>query len=339
MRRVGGRIVAGAAGLALIAATSWWWDLSGPVPILQALYPAVAVGAVLLLVLAALVRHRAAALVALAAVVVAAVAVVPTLLPASTAAAAAGSLAPNGAGTAAQAAPGGARSPGAADGAGQSVRVFALNTQFGMADLGRIREVVTDRAIDVLILTEADPEYTPHAARTVADLLPHTSGEATLGGAAGTIVLSRYPMTVLDRDAADPTKHQQPIVRLDVHGTDVLVRGVHPRSPTEDKIASWRPDLLGLADWQRGTTGPLIVAGDFNAGWPHPAFRTLADGLDDALRATGQAWAPTWPVSRRTPAFTQIDHVLTRGFQVRAAGTEQVPGTDHRGVWAELTLR
>ena len=47
VRRVGSGVIAVAAGLALVAATMWWWDVSGPVPILQALYPAVAVGAVL----------------------------------------------------------------------------------------------------------------------------------------------------------------------------------------------------------------------------------------------------------------------------------------------------
>lgn len=319
VRRVGSGVIAVAAGLALVAATMWWWDVSGPVPILQALYPAVAVGAVLILILGVVVRHRPAIVAASLAVVVAAMAVVPTVLPASA---------------------GHREAAGAAPGAsGARVTVFAVNTQFGQADVTRIREVVTARSVDVLILTEAHSSFTPYAIESVADVLPHSSG-ATLDGAAGTLILSRFPMTVLDRDDADVTKHQQPIVRLDVAGGPVLVRGVHPRSPTsEDKLAAWRPDLLGIGDWQRGTTGPLVVAGDFNAAWPHPAFRSAADGLDDALRVTGQAWRPTWPVSSRAPAFTQIDHVLSRGFEVRAAGTERVPGTDHLGVWAELRLR
>lgn len=337
VRRVLDWTVGVAAGLALVASTIWWWNVGGPVPIVQALYPAVALGSLAVAVVAAAMRARPAFVTAVAAVAVAAVAVVPTLLPASPARveAAADDLGPG-------RTPGLGQSPGrseTAPGGGSRVAVFALNTQFGLADIERIREVVAARRIDVLVLTEAGPQFTPYVTDSLGDLLPHSSG-ATIGGAGGTLIMSRYPMTVLDRDDADDTKHQQPTVRLDVNGAPVVVRGVHPRSPTSQrKLAAWHADLVSLADWQRGAGGPLIIAGDFNAGWPHPVFRAIADGMDDAMRVTGQAWKPTWPADARTPPFTQIDHVLVRGFAVDAAGTEYVPGSDHLGVWSDLTLR
>lgn len=319
MRRAWRWVLAVAAVLALIATTIWWWDLAGMVPAVQAIYPAIAVGALVVFLLAALARARPAGLIALVAVVVAAVAVVPTLQATGR--------------------------PRAGEG-GPVVSVLALNTQFGMADVGRLKEVVQDRRTDVLVLTEAGPQFVPYVRDALGQILPYDSGD-TIGGAGGTIVLSRYPMTVLDRDDAsgrgptpadDDSDPQQPIVRLDVEGSRLVVRGVHPRSPTGSKTYEWRDDLADLARWQRDTDGPLIVAGDFNSGWVHPAFREVANGLDDALRETGQAWAPTWPVDARIPTFTQIDHVLSRGLTARAAGTVVVPGTDHKGVWAELTL-
>ena len=36
------------------------------------------------------------------------------------------------------------------------------------------------------------------------------------------------------------------------------------------------------------------------------------------------------------PAFSQIDHILTRGFVPEQAGIVTVEGTDHAGVWSDL---
>jgi len=312
-----GRALQVLAVIALLAATVWWWDLTGPAPMAQALYLVVPAAALAVAGLAALLRARRAVLIALIALLVSAVAMVPVLRPAP-------------------------QRP--AD--GPELTVLALNVQYGMADVASIATIVAQRRIDVLVLTEADQRFVARlSGRTgIRAELPYDSGRS-LPESAGTAVLSRLPMTVLQRDdhadhEDDPTKPQQPIVRLDVAGHPVTLRGVHPRSPTsEAKLPAWRSDLAALARWRQETTGPLIVAGDFNSGWPHPAFRELAAGMDDALRVTGQAWTPTWPSSRRLPAFTQIDHVLSSGFQVVDAGTVAVPRTDHLGVWARLRLR
>lgn len=44
-------------------------------------------------------------------------------------------------------------------------------------------------------------------------------------------------------------------------------------------------------------------------------------------------------VSSAVPPFARIDHVLARDLGVIDSGLVRVPGTDHRGVWAELTWR
>lgn len=313
MRTWWGRLLGAVAVIVLVASTLWWWDLTGPVPVAQAVYPLVACAAALVALLAAVLRFVRPALVAGVALVISAVAIVPTLTPR----------------------PAGVAPPGE----GRRVTVLALNTQFGKSDLTELSRIVRDRRVDVLILTEAGPQFTPYVTGGgLNQVLPYNSGR-TLGEAAGALIMSRYPMTVLDLDVDPDTGHQQPIVSLDVSGSRLLVRGVHPRSPTsEAKLAAWRDDLAELESWQRGAGSPLVLAGDFNAAWPHPAFRAMVDGLDDAMRVTGQAWSPTWPASGRLPAFTQIDHVLSRGLGVQAAGTVRVRGTDHLGVWADLTL-
>ena len=77
------------------------------------------------------------------------------------------------------------------------------------------------------------------------------------------------------------------------------------------------------------------MAGDFNAAFGHPGFRDLAAGLDDAQRTDGQGWVRTWPFAgNRLPAFVQLDHLLSRGLTVVAAGQVAVNRADHAAVWA-----
>ncbi|MEP7160629.1 MAG: endonuclease/exonuclease/phosphatase family protein [Dermatophilaceae bacterium] len=315
----GRRVVVALSSAGLLASTLWWWDLTGPIPAVQAAYPLVPVAAVALLLASIPARARRAAEVAALALALCAVAILPV------------ASAP-------------LRAP-SVDRPTRSLVVMAQNLEYGEGSLDRLESAVNDEQVDVLVLVEVDQRYLRRLRDSpVGARLPHESGRPVAGGAAGTVVLSRYPMRVVDADdAPDPRgEHfQQPVVALDVDGLEVLVHGVHPLSPTSStRLPQWRSSLGELAAWQRGQPpqAPLIMAGDFNAGWPHPAFREVADGMTDALAATGQAWRPTWPYDARIPPFVQIDHVLSRGAAVQSAGTVPMPGSDHAGVWAKLLL-
>ena len=80
------------------------------------------------------------------------------------------------------------------------------------------------------------------------------------------------------------------------------------------------------------------MAGDFNSSQTHPGFRKVADRMTDAHRAAGQGWVRTWPIGSRVPPFIQLDHVLMRGLEVVDAGTVTIADTDHRAIWARLSL-
>jgi endonuclease/exonuclease/phosphatase (EEP) superfamily protein YafD len=80
------------------------------------------------------------------------------------------------------------------------------------------------------------------------------------------------------------------------------------------------------------------MAGDFNSSHTHPGFRKVASTMSDAHRAAGQGWVRTWPIGSRIPPFIQLDHVLLRGLHVVDAGTVTIADTDHRAVWARMSL-
>ncbi|GAB77936.1 Uncharacterized conserved protein YafD, endonuclease/exonuclease/phosphatase (EEP) superfamily [Austwickia chelonae] len=315
VRKARSWLLGASAATVLLASTVWWWDLTGPVPMVQPLYPAVGVLAVMVLAVCAGVRYWRSAAAAGLALILYGTAMGPTVFPLT------GTLAADPSTTGAK-----------------NLRVLAVNTEFGQIDVTALKHVVESRQADVVVLTEAGPQFVPHVRQAFRVRLPHDSGP-TLGGAGGTIVFSRFPMKVLDAGNTDHTKPQQPVVRIEVEGRPVTLRGIHPRSPSSaTKLPQWRSDLAELARWQRAQRGAVVMVGDFNSGWAHPAFREVAEGFDDALRVTGQGWEPTWPVHPQIPAFAQIDHVLSKGLGVRGAQVLRIPRTDHLAVFAELTV-
>ena len=85
------------------------------------------------------------------------------------------------------------------------------------------------------------------------------------------------------------------------------------------------------------STGPVIVAGDFNAQLDAAEVAPLADAFDDAFATAGVARDDP---RRRTSGSASIDHLLTRGLTVvacRVAG-EAGDASDHLPVVADIGI-
>jgi endonuclease/exonuclease/phosphatase (EEP) superfamily protein YafD len=297
----------------LLVALRWVDTSSGIVVVLQSAWPlAGAVLAVLLGVLAAMTGRWRVAVAAGVLLVVCAAIVVPSL-----------------------------RSDIVARGR-DDVVVMSANLDYGAADPRSVVSAVREHRVDVLVLIEVTPAAVGRLRAAGLDtLLPGSVGRSSQG-AGGTIIRARIPMTLLQ-----PGIHQgpalafdEPVVALRRAGGDLVLRAVHSPPPQLPGAASWRSGLAELQTWREGqpTSRPVLMAGDFNASWGHPGFRGVADTMSESQRATGVAWAPTWPQGRRLiRPFVQLDHVLSRGLGVVDAGVVHLPGTDHAAVWARLS--
>ncbi len=210
----------------------------------------------------------------------------------------------------------------------RSMTVMAVNVEYGQGDLTRLSQAADRLDVDVLVVTEADDLTARLTSSGLADRFPYRHGRDT-GGGVGTMVLSRWPSTLLD--AGRTTRFDEPLVEVATPHGPLLVKGVHSASPVRPQ---WRDELANLAATPAGRT-PMVLAGDFNASQDHDVFRRITARFPDAHEQVGAGWVRTWNAERRP--FVQIDHVLLHRLEAEDAGVVDIPGSDHRAVWARVS--
>jgi endonuclease/exonuclease/phosphatase (EEP) superfamily protein YafD len=220
------------------------------------------------------------------------------------------------------------------------MRVLTLNIKGGRADPGAVLDCLRQQQVDILAVQEMTAEWLLAVQQAgVTGLLPFGHADAR-PGSAGAGLWARWPLTPL---ASVPgTKNATPRARVEpAAGQPVTVTVVHPAAPVNRQERRWQQDLETVAAALAGSTGPHLVAGDFNASRDHRVFRDiLRAGFVDCADAARQRHWPgfTWPADRRYPPLMRLDHVLgsRSGCVVHQARTMRVAGTDHLGVLAVL---
>jgi endonuclease/exonuclease/phosphatase (EEP) superfamily protein YafD len=227
-------------------------------------------------------------------------------------------------------------------GRGPVVRVMSQNMKIGAADPATIVGLVRSQRIDLLGLDE----FTPAAETALDDagllaLLPFSASDPFLG-ATGSAIYSRYPLT--------GTGYQHLAGGFGQEYAAVTVPGalplefyaVHTRAPAlPDTQADWAKSIeQEPAATPRGTV--RLLAGDFNATFDQVRLRRLlATGYVDIASQLGDGMVTTWPYDGRLipPVPITLDHMLADPrIGAVTFGAHKVPGTDHRAIYATLTL-
>jgi endonuclease/exonuclease/phosphatase family metal-dependent hydrolase len=220
----------------------------------------------------------------------------------------------------------------------EPLRVMTANLYGDAADgIGTVA-VVAEQDVDVLVLQEITAATLADMDRAgLADLLPHRAGRPA-EGAEGTMVLAREPLgtaALLDT-VWDGWRVQR---------GDLTILGVHLISPVDH--SAWVGDHEVLLDAAVAADADLVV-GDLNATVDHAPMRRLEDaGFRSATELANDGFQPTWPaygfesvLGIPVPHVVAIDHVLV-GDRLTAISTHTVdlPGSDHRGLVAEVAPR
>ena len=230
---------------------------------------------------------------------------------------------------------------------GPVLRVLTVNMHYGKAAGPGIVALARRLRVDVLFLQElGDNGSTRLKAAGLSELLPNLMDDGRTYRYRGSAIYARYPLR--EGLAIPPSFASQPTARLDLPGGQaVQLVCVHPHPPfppwVPEAVPRWRGELETLPDPGRQPGGlPVVLAGDYNATLDHAEFRRLLRrGYVDAASRVGRGLAPTWgpePTAGR-PALLAFDHVVVDPrCAVLATSVHPLPGSDHRGLYAELRL-
>jgi len=317
------------SGLSRAGARRYWWLWAAVIPILvwtvirllgleggyplvamMAFTPYVAIAALLVAGVAVALRNWAAATLAALAMLCLAAVVLPRTIGSET-----------------------------ADAAGhETLTVVAANVHVGGADPDALVALVDRIHPDLLSVQELTPSFARKLAKAgIARLLPEHLIEVHKG-ASGAGLYSRLSLRPLE-DGPAGLSFRMPRAELTMpDGRHVRVVGVHPYPPQPHNVGEWEAALASLPSTGRGA--PWVLVGDFNGTFDQSQFRDVVDrGYRDAGEVAGDGLEPTFPSEGHLIPPITIDHVLAdRRLGVVEYSVEEMPGSDHRSLHAELAL-
>lgn len=229
--------------------------------------------------------------------------------------------------------------------AGTPISLISNNVYCRNWDADGLRDWLAARPADIVALQEVPP----HVEQALAPLgtrgiypysarVPAASGRSrgSLSGCEGILLLSAVPIT--SATIYQPNEKAWPslIGRLnvpDVGGVWIVI--VHATDPIRRKGLGLRDEFLSsLAPIIASLSGPVIVAGDFNATPFTPAFQQF---LDDARIAPARGFPGSYPASLGAFGLA-IDHILVRDADLAALRALPPAGSDHRPLLARIVL-
>lgn len=222
------------------------------------------------------------------------------------------------------------------------LRVVTFNVGNGRARPEELCDALEALDADLVLLQELDHAQAAALEARGDALAPFR--ELRPQGRRGKGVLSRFPLTdlrhIVDCDGATRVHGVVRTLRGDIAFVNVHARAsvavLGPLAQLDEqvrKIASGAPRDL-----------PVIVAGDFNVGPRSELLAPLARaGFENAYTRRGAGLGLSFPVFGRywglpLPPLVRIDHVFTRGLDVRAAALGPSAGSDHRALICVVAL-
>lgn len=218
----------------------------------------------------------------------------------------------------------------------ETLTILSANVYLGRADANALVGLVERYRPDLLSVQELTPAFDRRLrAAGIADLLPHSFLMARPRGRGGGLY-ARFPLAPLSRQTHFLFSMPRAAIVLP-GGRRLRLIAVHPQPPNMS-FDGWRDALRSLPTAGQGA--PWVLAGDFNGTFDQEEFRdVVARGYRDAGETTGQSLEPTWGPDKLPWDLITIDHVLAdERLGIASYGVDDLPGSDHRAIHAQLVL-
>lgn len=217
-------------------------------------------------------------------------------------------------------------------GAGQPVKVAEGNLKNWNHERAALRRALLERAADVIGIADTLPA--DRAAWQGDPAYPYQVWQDQDGTAIKVALLSRR--RILASKVHDLGGVHAIEALLDLGDGPLRVVMLHLSRPiSAHEWQSRDRELRVLAPLLAQIKEPLVVFGDFNLTLADPMWPVLLAGA--SLRTAAGHEPASWP-DWLGPCGIAIDHILVRGAAIDGLRAFTLPGSDHRGLCAELTV-
>lgn len=218
--------------------------------------------------------------------------------------------------------------------AGPALRLFHMNVLQPNTAFAEVLAVARASDADVISVQEVDPRWATALRRGLAATHPYAILEPR-SNCYGIALFSKRPF----ESAALLEVNGSPFIEagLVLEGRPVRLLAVHATSPiSHGHFRRRNAQLNSLAEHLAPHDSTTILVGDLNTVPWDAAFGRFCGRT--GLRSTTGAFQRTWPALGPLAAIP-LDHVLVSPeVGCAALHTVHIPGSDHRGLLAELTL-
>lgn len=239
---------------------------------------------------------------------------------------------------------------------GVPLRVMSANVEFQNRDAAGVADRIKELSPDVIGLQELGTGISAPLADMLRSEYPYQALYPSRSSR-GMGVLSRYPIVESRPPEMANTECNCQQVTLDVHGQDVTVLNVHPNPPRVNirragpffvpvGFSTSVQESIMLAVTQRASSlkTPVLIMGDMNMTDTEKPYSIVAQSYHDSYREAGQGLGFTFPSRRIDVPFgipvMRIDYVFhDDSWSAHVAQVEDMPGSDHNGLYTELFLR
>jgi len=197
----------------------------------------------------------------------------------------------------------------------------------------RIADFILSSQADVVEIFEAEPLLSQMD--RITQLYPYRIGCGSMTPDCDSLLLSKKPFRTQDiRSIGGLWNNRFILANIDMDGQPVNFVSTHLSKPYFDEFHQNELDLL--AQRINGMSGPVILAGDFNAS-------VIAPDMREFLAATGLRHVfpepATWPIESGAYGIS-IDHVFARA-PLQLISVKQIPdamGSNHFGMMTEFSI-